>query len=90
MHDQNENEITSNCECKRYDIIHTDPKQVPPITSWAVEAALRDTKNWTTIGNDHINIETLKAGKDAISKTLAKGLTRFKKLPSRAKLQMAC
>ena len=29
-------------------------------------------KNGTATGNDHINIATLKAGEDAISKTLAK------------------
>ena len=28
--------------------------------------------NRTTIGNDHINIETWKAGEDTMSKTLAK------------------
>ena len=27
------------------------------------------TKNRTATGNDHVNIETLKAGKDAFSKT---------------------
>ena len=37
-----------------------------------MEAALRDIKNGTATGNDHINIETLKAGEDTISKTLAK------------------
>ena len=43
-------------------IIYTDPKQVTEITSWEVEAALRDMKTGTATGNDHINIETLKAG----------------------------
>ena len=52
-------------------IIHTDPKEVAEITSWEVEAALRDAT-----GNDHINIETLKAGEDIISKTLAKFYTK--------------
>ena len=33
-------------------------------------------KSWTAIGNDHINNETLKAGEDAISKTLAKLCTK--------------
>ena len=47
-------------------IIHTDPKEVPEITSWEVGAALRDMKNGTATGNDHINIETLKAGEDTI------------------------
>ena len=43
-------------------IIHTDPNEVPDITSWEVEAALRDMKNGTATGNDHINMETLKEG----------------------------
>ena len=54
-------------------IIHTDPKEVPDITSWQVEAALRDMNNRTAAGNDHnkiINIKTLKAGEDTISKTV--------------------
>ena len=33
-------------------------------------------KNATATGNDHINIETLKAGKETISKTLAKLFTK--------------
>ena len=33
-------------------------------------------KNGTATGNDHINIETLKAGEDTISKTLAKLYTK--------------
>ena len=57
-------------------IIHTDTKEVPEITSWEVEAALRDMKNGTTTGNDHLNIDTLKAGEDTISKTLAKLYTK--------------
>ena len=48
-------------------IIHTDPKEVPEITSWEAEAALWDVKNGTATGNDHINIETLKAGEDNIT-----------------------
>ena len=44
-------------------IIHTDPKDVSEITSWEVEAALRDMKNETITGNDHINIEILKEEK---------------------------
>ena len=66
-------------------IIHTDPKEVPEITSWEVEAALRDMKNGTATGNDHINIKTLKAGEDTISKTLAKLYTKClsdKQIPS--------
>ena len=57
-------------------IIRTDPKEVPEITSWEVEAAQRDMKNGTATGNDHINIETLKAGEDTISKTLPKLYTK--------------
>ena len=53
-------------------IIHTDSNEVPQITSWEVEAALRDMTNGTATGNDHINIEALKAGEDTISKTVAK------------------
>ena len=33
-------------------------------------------KNGTAKGNDHINIDTLKAGEDTISKTLAKLYTK--------------
>ena len=33
-------------------------------------------KNGTATGNDHINIETLNAGEDAISNTLAKLYTK--------------
>jgi len=43
-------------------IIYTVPKEVPEITSWEVEAALRDKKNRTATGNGHINIDTLTAG----------------------------
>ena len=57
-------------------IIHTDPKEVPEITSWEVEAALRDMKNGTATGIDHIKIETLEAGEDTISKTFAKLYTK--------------
>ncbi|KAK2145682.1 hypothetical protein NP493_3881g00003 [Ridgeia piscesae] len=32
---------------------HTDSKDVPQITSWEVEAALRDMKDGTATGNDH-------------------------------------
>ena len=56
--------------------IHTDPTEIPDITSWEVEAALRDMKNGTATGNDNINIETLKPGEDTISKTLAKLYTK--------------
>ena len=52
-------------------IIQTDPKEVPEVTSWEVEAALRDMKNGASTGNDHINIDTLTAGADTIPKTLA-------------------
>ena len=63
-------------DSKQSTIIHTDPKDVPASTSWQVEAALRDIKNGTATGDDHINIETLKAGEDTISKTLAKLCTK--------------
>ena len=57
-------------------MIYTDINEVPEIISWDVGAALRDIKNGTTIGNDHINIETLKAGEDTISKKFAKLYTK--------------
>ena len=57
--------------------IQTDPKEVPEITSREVEAALPDMKNGTGTGNDHINIETLKAGEDTFSKILAKLYTKM-------------
>ena len=57
-------------------IIHSDPKVVPKISQWEEEAALPDMKNETATGNDHINIETLKAGEDTISKTLSKLYTK--------------
>ena len=57
-------------------IIHTDPKEVPQITSWEMEAALQDMNNGTETGSDHIHIETLKAGEDTISNTLAKLYTK--------------
>ena len=41
-----------------------------------MEAALRDIKNGTATGDDHINIETLKAGEETISKTFAKLYTK--------------
>ena len=39
-------------------------------------AELRDMKNGTATGNDHITIEALKAGEDTTSKTLAKLYTK--------------
>ena len=57
-------------------IIHTDPKEVLEITSWEVEAALRDMKNGRATGSDHRYIETLKEGEHIISKTLAKLYTK--------------
>ena len=54
-------------------IILADPKE---ITSWKVEAALRDMKNGTATGCEYINIETLKAREDTISKTRAKLYTK--------------
>ena len=55
-------------------LIHTDPKDT--IISWVAEAALRYMKNGTATGNDRINTETLKAGEDTVSKTLAKLYTK--------------
>ena len=49
-------------------IIHIDPKEVPETTPWEVEVALRDMKNGTATGNDHIHIDTLKAGEDTPSR----------------------
>ena len=63
-------------DSKQSFIIHTNRNDVPAITPWEVEAALRGMKNGTATGNDHINIETLKAGKDTISKTLVKQYTK--------------
>ena len=57
-------------------IIHIDLKEVPEVTSWEVEAALRNIKNGTATGNNHISIDTLKAGEDTISKTVAKLYTK--------------
>ena len=82
IHDQNkiieriEEFYTELYDSEQNTTIHTDPKEVPEITSWEVEATLRDMKNVTATGNDNINIETLKAGEDAISKTLAKLYTK--------------
>ena len=52
--------------------IQTDPKEVPPIMAWEVEAALRKMKNGKETGKDQVNIETLKAGYETIAKQLAK------------------
>ena len=38
--------------------IQTDPKEVPPIMAWEVEAALRKMKNGKEAGKDQDNIET--------------------------------
>ena len=38
-------------------IIHNNSKEVPEITLWEVEAALRDMKTGTATRNDHLNIE---------------------------------
>ena len=54
-------------------IIHTDPKDIRDNIMGAV---LRDMKNGTAPGNDHINIETLIAEEDTISKTLANPYTK--------------
>ena len=52
--------------------IQTDPKEVPPIMTWEVEAALRKMKNGKEAGKDQVNIETMKAGDETIAKQLAK------------------
>jgi len=49
---------------------------VSEITPWQVKAALRDLKNGTPTGNDHINVQTLNAVEKNISKTLAKLYTK--------------
>ena len=56
--------------------IQTDPKEVPPIMAWEVEAALRKMKNGKEAGKDQVNIETLKAGDETIAKQLAKLYTK--------------
>ena len=56
--------------------IQTDPKEVPPIMAWKVEAALRKMKNGKEEGKDQVNIETLKAGYETIAKQLAKLYTK--------------
>ena len=56
--------------------IRTDPREVPSVTTWEVEAALKKMKNGKTTGNDQVNIETLKAGEDTIAKALAKLYTK--------------
>ena len=58
-------------DSERNTIIQSVRNVALEITSWEVEAALRDMKNGSTTGNDHMNIETLKAGVDTISMTLA-------------------
>ena len=56
--------------------IQTDPKEVPPIMAWEVEAALRKMKNGKEAGKDQVNIETLRAGDETIAKQLAKLYTK--------------
>ena len=56
--------------------IQTDPEEVPPITAWEVEAALRKTKNGKEAGKDQVNIETLKAGDETLANQLAKLYTK--------------
>ena len=56
--------------------IQTDPKEVPPIMAWEVEAALRKMKNGKEAEKDQVNIETLKAGDETIAKQLAKLYTK--------------
>ena len=52
--------------------IQTDPKEVPLIMAWEVEAALRKMKNGKEAGKDQVNIETLKAGDETTSKAVHK------------------
>ena len=56
--------------------IQTDPKEVPPIMAWEVEAVLRKMKYGREAGKDQVNIETLKAGDETIAKQLAKLYTK--------------
>ena len=56
--------------------IQTDPEEVPPIMAWEVEAALRKMKNVKEAGKDQVNIDTLKAGDETITKQLAKLYTK--------------
>ena len=56
--------------------IQTDPKEVPPIIAWEVEAALRKMKNGKEAGKDQVNIKTLKAGDGTIAKQQAKLYTK--------------
>ena len=44
--------------------------------AWEVEAALRKMKNGKEAGKDQVNIETLKAGDETITKQLAKLYTK--------------
>ena len=53
-------------------MIHTDPKEIPKITAWEQEAALIYTKNGTETCKYHINMYTIEAGEDTISKTFVK------------------
>ena len=56
--------------------IQTDPKEVPPIMEWEVEAALRIMKNGKEAVKDQVNIEQLKAGNETIAKQLGKLYTK--------------
>ena len=56
--------------------IRTDPREVPSVTTWEVEAALKKMKNGKATGNDQVNIDTLKAEEDTIAKALAKLYTK--------------
>ena len=56
--------------------IQTDPKEIPPIMAWEVEATLRKMKNGKEAGKDQVNIETLKPGYETIAKQLAKLYTK--------------
>ena len=63
-------------DCQECAVIHTDRNEIPEITSWEVEAALRDTRNWGATDSNHINIETLKTEEGTILKTFAKLYTK--------------
>ena len=56
--------------------IQTDPKEIPPIMAWEVEATVRKMKNGKEAGKDQVNIETLKPGYETIAKQLAKLYTK--------------
>ena len=64
MIERKEGFYTKQYNSEQSTITITDPNDIPEITSWEVEAALRDMKNVTA--TIHINIDTLKAGEHTI------------------------